>query len=97
MLEFSANDKRDAPFSDPERKGYEQLARKLLRLPSRPALVQLHHYAWWHAVGDGIDDGGLFYHPAGEAQLGVLAHVRAVCGGWRGTAGGRGQADASQA
>lgn len=73
VLEFSANDKRDAPYSDPERKGYEQLIRKLLKLPGRPALLQLHHYAWWHAVGDGVLDGGLFYYPAGEAQLGVFA------------------------
>lgn len=43
----------------------------------RPALIQLHHYAWWHAVGDGIEDGGLFYYPAGEAQLGVFSHVSA--------------------
>jgi hypothetical protein len=35
VLEFSANDKRDAPYSDPERKGYEQLIRKLLKLPGR--------------------------------------------------------------
>lgn len=73
VLEFSANDKKDAPYTDPERRGYEQLVRKLLQLPGRPALIQLHHYAWWHAVGDGVSDGGLFYHPAGEAQLGVFA------------------------
>lgn len=42
----------------------------------RPALIQLHHYAWWHAVGDGVEDGGLFYYPAAEAQLGVFAQVR---------------------
>lgn len=35
ILEFSANDKRDAPFTDPERKGYEQLVRKLLQLKRR--------------------------------------------------------------
>ncbi|KAL4447553.1 hypothetical protein ABPG75_004772 [Micractinium tetrahymenae] len=73
VLEFSANDKRDAPYSDPERKGYEQLIRKLLNMRGRPALIQLHHYAWWHAIGDGIVDGGLFYFPAAEAQLGVFA------------------------
>jgi lysophospholipase L1-like esterase len=73
VLEFSANDKKDAPYTDPERRGYEQLVRKLLQLPGRPALIQLHHYAWWHAVGDGVNDGGLFYHPAGEAQLGTFA------------------------
>lgn len=126
VLEFSANDKKDALYTDPERRGYEQLVRKLLQLPGRcaaaparaclvlythpmrkpaslllllhkvhcvrsaahqpqppscplcahrPALIQLHHYAWWHAVGDGVHDGGLFYHPAGEAQLGVFASV----------------------
>ena len=42
--------------------------------PHRPALIQLHHYAWWHAVGDGEEQGGLFYYPAGEQQLGALAH-----------------------
>ncbi|PSC68178.1 Acyl-coenzyme A thioesterase THEM4 isoform A [Micractinium conductrix] len=73
VLEFSANDLKDAPFSHPERKGYEQLVRKLLGMWGRPALIQLHHYAWWHAVGDGVEDGGLFYHPAAEAQLGVFA------------------------
>lgn len=35
VLEFSANDKRDAPYSDPERKGYEQLIRKLLNMQGR--------------------------------------------------------------
>lgn len=155
VLEFSANDKKDAPYTDPERRGYEQLVRKLLQLPGRwvcwqcvvgwfaeqvhgywpaagsvpcagahaqpvvcrhgrfvrmsrarahstapmrmvaclstkslldrastvcrPALIQLHHYAWWHAVGDGVEDGGLFYQPAGEAQLGVFASVRHEC------------------
>ena len=74
VLEFTANDKRDAPYADPERKGYEQLVRKLLNMPGRPALLQLHHYAWWHAVGERIEDGGLFYSPAGEAQLSVFAH-----------------------
>ncbi len=35
VLEFSANDKKDAPYTDPERRGYEQLVRKLLQLPGR--------------------------------------------------------------
>ena len=35
VLEFSANDKRDAAYTDPERRGYEQLVRKLLALPGR--------------------------------------------------------------
>lgn len=35
VLEFSANDLKDAPFSHPERKGYEQLVRKLLGMWGR--------------------------------------------------------------
>lgn len=35
VLEFTANDKKDAPYSDPERKGYEQLIRKLLKMKNR--------------------------------------------------------------
>lgn len=32
-------------------------------------------------MGDGVEDGGLFYFPAAEAQLGVFAHVSAGQGG----------------
>ncbi len=35
VLEFSANDQKDAPYSHQERKGYEQLIRKLLQMPGR--------------------------------------------------------------
>lgn len=34
-------DKDDLPFSDPQRRGYEQLLRKLQRLPGAPAVVQV--------------------------------------------------------
>jgi hypothetical protein len=32
VLEFSLNDAADAPFASPERRGYEQLLRNLLRV-----------------------------------------------------------------
>lgn len=73
VIEFTINDPRDTTYADPERRAYEQLVRKLMALPGRPALLQLHHWAWWHAVGDGVEDGGLFYYHPGEAQLGVFA------------------------
>ncbi|KAL4421416.1 hypothetical protein ABPG75_010707 [Micractinium tetrahymenae] len=73
ILEFTINDAKDAPYTDSGRRGYEQLIRKLMALPGRPAILQLHHWAWWHAVGDGISDGGLFYYPPAEAQLSVFA------------------------
>ena len=59
--------------------------RALLRLPGRPALLQLHHHRWWHppapgASGgaDGPLQGGLFYETPTEQQLGVFAQV-CVC------------------
>lgn len=39
MLEFTVNDRPDLPLTDIQRKGFEQLLRKLLRLPGRPAVV----------------------------------------------------------
>ena len=44
VLEFSANDKKDAPYTDPERRGYEQLVRKLLQLPGRCASAPARAY-----------------------------------------------------
>lgn len=72
MVEFTLNEHPDEPYTDPQRQGYEQLLRKLLKLPGRPALLQLHAYAWWRADGDGADQG-LFYAPHAESQLGVMA------------------------
>lgn len=34
-------DKDDLPLGDPQRRAYEQLLRKLLRLPGAPAVVQV--------------------------------------------------------
>ena len=72
VLEFSVNDPDDAEFVDPSRKAYEQLLRKVLKRPGAPAVVQLHHYAWWFAHGDGVQFGR-FYRP-GEGQLGFFAN-----------------------
>lgn len=34
-LEFAVNEKPDAPYPSPERRAFEQLLRRLLRLPGR--------------------------------------------------------------
>ncbi|PSC71318.1 hypothetical protein C2E20_5316 [Micractinium conductrix] len=72
IVEFTINEKPDEPYTSSYRRGYEQLLRKLLRLPSRPAVLQMHHYAWWRAEGDGVDQG-LFYVPQAESQLTVFS------------------------
>ncbi len=71
-LEFAINDKADAPWASPQRKAYEQLIRRLLALPGRPAVLLLHHYAWWMATHDD-GRGGLFYREP-EGQHTLLAH-----------------------
>ncbi|KAI3428300.1 hypothetical protein D9Q98_006679 [Chlorella vulgaris] len=71
-LEFSANERADAPFTSLERRSFEQLIRRLLQYPGRPAILLLHHYAWWEAPGDGVDRG-LFYRQP-EGQLTEMAH-----------------------
>jgi hypothetical protein len=62
------------------RKGFEQVLRKLLRLPSRPLVVVLHHYAWWHATHEPYVPGapaGLFWEGA-EMQFTQYAQVH-IC------------------
>ena len=73
MVEFTFNELADLPYTQPQRRGFEQLLRKLLRLPSAPAVVVLHHYGWWHSAGDGVG-AGLFYRRA-EEQMGTMAQV----------------------
>ena len=85
VVEFTFNEAPSAPYTAPARRGIEALLRALLRLPKGPAVLVLHHYAWWHAHGDGAD-GGLFYRQA-EEQLGTLAQV----GGYIGHLGQLGQ------
>lgn len=46
VAEFTFNEPGDQPFTSPQRRGFEQLLRKLARLPGAPAVVVLHHYAW---------------------------------------------------
>jgi hypothetical protein len=73
VVELTINEHPSEPFIGRQRQGYEQLLRKLLKLPGRPAVVQVHHYAWWRAAEDGVG-AGLFYFPQAEEQLTVLSH-----------------------
>ena len=49
-----------------------QVIRRLLAYPSRPAVMLLHHYAWWESPGDGLH-AGLFYRQP-EQDLTMLSH-----------------------
>jgi hypothetical protein len=79
-LEFTVNEKSNAPYTSPERRSYEQLIRRLLKLPGRPAIMLLHHYGYWEAAGDGLDRG-LFYREP-EEQLTAFAHVSGLLLAW---------------
>ncbi|KAI7839286.1 hypothetical protein COHA_006984 [Chlorella ohadii] len=72
VLEFTVNERAEAPMTSPERRSYEQVIRQLLGYPSQPAVLLLHTYAWWEARGDGLDRG-LFYHPP-EQDLTLFSH-----------------------
>jgi len=74
VVEFTFNEPGDQPFIFPHRRGFEQLLRKLARLPRAPAVIVLHHYAWYFSDGDGLK-AGLFYRAA-EMQLSSMAQVR---------------------
>lgn len=65
-LEFTVNESPKAPYTSPERRSYEQLIRRLLKLPGRPAVMLLHHYAYWEAHGDGLDRGLFYREPEGQ-------------------------------
>ncbi|KAL4437433.1 hypothetical protein ABPG75_004572 [Micractinium tetrahymenae] len=71
-LEFSVDSQPEAAHGARQLHEYEQLLRRLRRLPSRPAVVQLHYYAWWLSGTDGKQQG-VFYSPPAEAQLDVLS------------------------
>jgi len=45
-LEFTVNERAKAPYTSTERRSYEQLIRRLLNYPGRPAVMVLHHYPW---------------------------------------------------
>ncbi|PSC76523.1 Beta-glucan synthesis-associated SKN1 [Micractinium conductrix] len=72
VVEFTYNEPEDDPFDSPTRRGFEELLRKLLKLENGPAVVLLHHYAWWFTYGDGVDRG--LYYRMGEAQLSVFSN-----------------------
>lgn len=72
VVEFTYNEPEDEPFDSPPRRGFEELLRKLLRLRNGPAVLLLHHYAWWYTYGDGVKYG-LYYRP-GEAQLSTFGN-----------------------
>ena len=40
----------------------------------RPAVLVLHHWGWWNALGDGVDRGLFYSQP--EGQLTAFSHVR---------------------
>ncbi len=46
VIELSTNESPSS-YQSPSRHAYEGLIRWLLGLPSQPAVVLLHHYAWW--------------------------------------------------
>ena len=48
VVEFTYNEPEDEKFDSPPRRGFEELLRKLLKLHGGPAVVLLHHYAWWY-------------------------------------------------
>ena len=73
VIEFTYNEPEDEAYDSPSRRGFEELLRKLLKLKNGPALVLLHHYAWWFTYGDGLQYGR--YYRAGEGQLQVFANV----------------------
>ncbi|PSC75050.1 hypothetical protein C2E20_1732 [Micractinium conductrix] len=70
VVEFSTNDS-PAGWTSGGKHGFEALLRTLLALPGRPAVVLLHHYAWWKAAGDGRS-AGLYYREP-EVQLETFA------------------------
>ncbi|KAL4442042.1 hypothetical protein ABPG77_011303 [Micractinium sp. CCAP 211/92] len=70
-LEFTVNERKEAPFTSIERRSFEQLLRRLLSYPGRPAVMMLHHYSWFDSVGDGLNQG--LYYAEPESQLSTLA------------------------
>lgn len=70
-LEFTVNERKEAPFTSIERRSFEQLLRRLLAYPGRPAIMMLHHYSWFDSAGDGLDQG--LYYAEPESQLSTLA------------------------
>ncbi|GLI65300.1 hypothetical protein VaNZ11_008793 [Volvox africanus] len=73
LLEYAIN---DPPFLEPQminepRKSFEQLVRKLLRLPRRPAVVLLNLFRWFSESRVGADQrpSDTYYFTNAEAQF----------------------------
>lgn len=73
IVEFSVNDSEDTPLKkgqidedDPSQgsqlKNFERLLRKLMTLPSQPAVVLLHYYSWFLSQPE-RDNRGDYYWP----------------------------------
>ncbi|KAI3436557.1 hypothetical protein D9Q98_005973 [Chlorella vulgaris] len=71
VAEFTFNEPGEQPYTSPQRRAFEQLLRKLAQLPDHPAVVVLHHYAWYFSSGDGVDAG--LYYRAAETQFSTMA------------------------
>ncbi|KAI7842255.1 hypothetical protein COHA_003896 [Chlorella ohadii] len=71
VVEFTFNEAPELPYTSPNRRSFEALLRKLLRMPRSPAVVVLHHYGWYHSAGDGISAG--LYYRAAETHLSTMA------------------------
>ncbi|KAI3430755.1 hypothetical protein D9Q98_009167 [Chlorella vulgaris] len=70
-VELTYNEHPNLPFTSSDRKGFEQLLRKLLRMPKAPAIVLLHHFSWHQNIGDGVAEG--LYYRGAEPHLATLA------------------------
>lgn len=55
------------------RRVYEQVLRRLLLSPSKPAVVLLQMFPWWRSPGDGVPDGLYYREP--ETEMTVLGQV----------------------
>ena len=97
VIEFTTNES-PAAFTMRGRQAYEALVRQVAALPSRPAVVLLHHYAWWKAEGDGAAAGLFYREPEGQLTtysqvggwgLGRAGGVRRMDGWWQGRAAAR--------
>lgn len=60
-------------YASPSRRYYEQVVRRLLRMPTNPAVLLLHYYPWWRSPGDGVAEGLYYREP--ETEMTVLGQV----------------------
>lgn len=80
VVEFSVNDRDtdeqhlgrilhpEDPKSMPITKGYERLLRKVMKFPSRPAVILLHHYSWFASQPLGSPDINPYVIPHGPTE-----------------------------